>query len=171
VAVAPIQALLSDTIGWSTGAGDQSAFLRSVDDELERALRDSVRPAGWVYPPQLARSARRNPTVVSDPYQLAVAGIGASQWKAGAPLREPLASQLRAMVALTPARYVLIPVSVRFEPAGAGAARASLHAAVVDARGSIVLWAGNIHGDTVSARGPAATYGAVHRLAALFRLP
>ena len=82
---------------------------------------------------------------------------------------EPLAGQLRSLVALNDARYVLVPAELRFERAAqsAGAARAVLRVTVVDARMSRVRWAGDVASDTVSAFSPALAAGVAARLADL----
>ena len=56
---------------------------------------------------------------------------------------------MRSLVALTEARFALIPVELRFEAvpsgsAGAGATRAILRVAVVDARLAEIQWAGDV---------------------------
>ena len=69
-------------------------------------------------------------------------------------LPEPLASQLRTMVALhEDARLILAPVEVRFEPVGTGG-RALLRIVLVDPRLSRPTWIGEVVSDSASAFGP-----------------
>jgi hypothetical protein len=72
-----------------------------------------------------------------------------------APLGEPLATQLRAVVALNDARYAILPVEVRFERAGEGAGRAVLHVALIDARRSEVVWLTDVASDAAATLSPA----------------
>jgi hypothetical protein len=98
------------------------------------------------------------------------------------PLAEPLATQLRTIVALGDARYVLVPVEVRLErapapsssagvtapgPASAGPGRAVLRLALVDARASQVRWSGDVASDTASALTTALAAGLAGRVADL----
>ena len=68
---------------------------------------------------------------------------------------DPLASQLRTMIALhESARYVLLPVELRFEREAAGRSYAMLRVVVVDARAAEARWVGEVRGD--AAANPAA---------------
>jgi hypothetical protein len=85
---------------------------------------------------------------------------------------EPLSSQIRTMIALhDDARYVLLPIELRFERDGGGTAgRGILRTALVDARTTEARWVGDVKGDTSSV--PAAALARVAaRLADLFVAP
>src|SRR5438552_9746231 len=106
-----------------------------MDDNIAAALAERGLTRGWVLPADLATSYRRNPTYASDPYALAEEPLRSSSFAAGKRLAEPLASQLRTMIALHEnATVVLVPVELRFEPADAATARASLRLALIDPR-------------------------------------
>jgi hypothetical protein len=105
-----------------------------------------------VLPPDLALSYKRNPTYATDPYTLAEESLRSSSLIAGTRLTEPLASQLRTMIALHEnARSVLLPVELRLEPVASGnEARATLRLVLVDPRFSEVRWVGTVKSDTAS---------------------
>jgi len=172
IVVAPAQRLRgADSVGWAAAVGPTPDYLRRVDDEIAFAMRERELGAGWVFPPQLAAVARRNAPVAADPYALAVAQLLAPPPRSGGPVEitEPLAGQLRSLVALNDARFVLVPAELRFERAAqtAGAARAVLRVTVVDARLARVRWAGEVASDTASAHSPALAAGVAARLADL----
>jgi hypothetical protein len=109
--------------------------------------------SGWVMPGDLATSYRRNPTYATDPYALAEEPLRAPSFAVGTRLTEPLASQLRTMIALHEnARVVVAPIEVRLERADStsGAARATLRLAVIDPRFSEARWVGTVRSDTTS---------------------
>lgn len=185
IVVAPAQRVRdAGALGWMAEVRSPRDYLASLDDEIAYALDDRGVGRGWVMPKDVARSARRNPTFAADPYALGVAPLlpSARRPRGGEPLAEPLASQLRAIVALGDARYVLVPVELRFErvparassagstaptaPAGAPG-RAVLHLALVDARASQVRWAGDVASDTASRFSPALAAGVAGRVADL----
>ena len=172
IVVAPAQRLRgADSVGWAAAVGPTPDYLRRVDDEIAFAMRERELGAGWVFPPQLAAVARRNAPVAADPYALAVEQLLAPPPRSGGPVEitEPLAGQLRSLVALNDARFVLVPAELRFERVAqtAGAARAVLRVAVVDARLARVRWAGDVASDTASAHSPALAAGVAARLADL----
>lgn len=89
--------------------------------------------SGWIFPEQLDRSYRRNPTYATNPRTLAVEPLRAPAFVAGVRLPEPLASQLRTLVALHEVRHVLVPVEVTITPQ-AGDRTAMLRYLLIDAR-------------------------------------
>jgi hypothetical protein len=82
-------------------------------------------------------------------------------------LTEPLASQLRTLIALhEDARLVLAPVELRFEPAGTGG-RGVLRLVLVDPRMSVTRWIGEIASDPAPAYGPVISASIASKLANL----
>ena len=148
----------ADSLGWAEQVKAPREFLARVDDEIAFAIRERGVKPEWAFPEDLARAARRNAAYASDPRSLAAEGLRprGRRWKLPAPLGEPLATQLRALVALHDARYAILPVEVRFEPAAAGAGRAVLHLALVDARRAEVVWTTDVASDPAPAPSPAA---------------
>ena len=109
----------------------------------------------WAFSDDLSRDFQRNPTYANDPYLLAEEPLRSPALKDGDRLPEPLASQLRTLVALRDkARYVLAPVDLRIEPA-AGGGQARLRLVLIDAVTSDIRWIGAVQSDVVPAYGPA----------------
>jgi hypothetical protein len=151
--VTPTYALrIAPELDWATRIGSTREFLRSVDDSIGTALIARGLTKGWIMPSDLATSYRRNPTYATDPYALAEEPLKASSFAAGTRLPEPLASQLRTMIALHEnARFVLVPIELRLEPDSSPArARARLRLALIDPRFSEAKWVGDVRSDTAS---------------------
>jgi hypothetical protein len=167
VAVLPAQRLRpADSAAWGARVPAPRAYLGVVDSALAATLAERGLATAWALHSDVVRSARRNATHAADPYALAVNPLLPSRRPAPTPdVPEPLATQLRTLVALNDARYALVPVELRFErqPGPAGAGRAVLRLAVLDARSAQIAWAGDVAGDTASALTPAlAASAAVH---------
>lgn len=173
IVVVPVQRLREvGTLGWATEAGPPRTFLGRIDDAIAAALAERGLASSWVMPADVVRSARRSPSYATDPYALAVSPLDPSRRAPprDTPLAEPLASQLRTITALGDARYVLVPVELRFEPTGVEGrvGHAVLHVALVDARASQLRWAGDVAGDTASRFSPALAASVAGRFADLF---
>jgi hypothetical protein len=169
IAVLPVHAVrVMPGLDWSIG--------RPVDVQrtMDADLRESLVERGvktWTFPEQLAASARRNPTYATDPYTMAQEPLRSPSLAIEARLPEPLASQIRTLVALhADIRLVLAPVEMRLEKAGTGG-RGVLRLVLVDARLSNVRWIGEISGDTVATFGPAVTASIGAKLAGVVGAP
>jgi hypothetical protein len=141
-----------------------------MDADIAAALDERGLRRGWVLPPDLAQSYTRNPTYAADPYALAEEQLRSTAFVTGARLTEPLASQLRTMIALHEnARLVLAPVELRLERAAPGstAARATLRLALLDPRFSEAKWVGEVRGDTSSTFTPELTASVARKLVEL----
>lgn len=151
--VTPTYALkVAPELDWAARLGPTRDVLRGMDEEIAAVLEARGLKRGWVMPPDLAASYRRNPTYASDPYALAEEPLRSSSFTTGKRLAEPLASQLRTMIALHEnASLVLVPIELRFELANAPMARASLRVALIDPRFSEARWIGEVRSDTTSA--------------------
>ncbi len=160
-----------DSLGWAAAAERPRQLLRDVDDELAFALEERGFRTKWVLPDQLARSAQRNAPHSPDPYALAAEALRPmARRPSDGRLTEPLASQVRALVALHGGRYALFPVELRFEKIGEGG-RAVLHVLLLDARLSRIAWGGDIRGDTASTFGRGLIASAANNLADLIAAP
>ena len=154
--VAPTSMIhIAPELSWSGQQAGTRELLRALDDDIARALVDRGLKTNWVMPADLAVSYKRNPTYAADPYALAEESLRSSGFTAGSRLQEPLASQLRTMIALHEnARAVLLPVELRFErpdvTSSAGTANATLRLALVDPRFSEARWVGTVTSDTTS---------------------
>ena len=140
---------------------------RQMDADIVAAMEERGLKRNWIFPERLAQTARRNSTYATDPYAFAEEPLRAPSLPYDRPLPEPLASQIRTLVAFEQdVRLVLAPVELRLEKAGTGG-RGVLHLVLIDARTSQPQWIGDIPGDTVSAYGPKVTASIAARLAAV----
>jgi|SRR5438093_5710785 len=154
-------------LGWSSTAARSRELLQAMDADIASALEARGLRRTWVLPPELMASYKRNPTYAPDPYALAEEPLRAPSLAKGTRLAEPLASQLRTMIALHEnARLVLAPVELRIEriTSSTSAGRATLRLALLDPRFSEARWVGEVKSDTASAFTPAMTATLAQRL-------
>jgi hypothetical protein len=161
----------ADSLGWAGAIPRQREYLRSLDDEIAFALGERGFRTNWIFPEELARAAKRNAGYAADPYALAAEGLRPpGQRNQSLMLRDPLASQVRSLVALNDSRYVLFPVELRFEKAG-GMGRAVLRLALIDARLSQLRWVGDVASDPSASFSPALAASLAGHLADLIAAP
>ena len=169
--VLPVQYLtFADSLGWSQGAPPTRAFLATLDDEIAFALTERGLKSHWTMAPDLERSVARNQGYAPDPRGLAAGEIRSGQKAAEWQLREPLASQLRALLALTDARFALFPVEMRITGSN-GVGHAMLHLVVIDVRRSQVQWSGDLAGAQMTKFSGAIAADIASRLADLIAAP
>lgn len=155
VVVLPVfRVSVSNQLGWTQAVGSRADLAKALDAEIRSAVQDrAVRT--WAFSDDLSRDFQRNPTYATDPYLLAEEPLRSPALRDGDRLPEPLASQLRTLVALRDkSRYVLAPVDVRIEPA-AGGGQARLRLVLIDAVTSEIRWIGAVQSDVAPAYGPA----------------
>lgn len=168
--VFPAQAVApADPLGWRAASGGERVLLASLDAGLEAVLGERGLSHQWVFPPALQRAAKRNPTYVTDPTAVRALGpVREAAKKPDDPLPEPFASQLRSLAGVSDARYAFIPLELRLEPVpNTTTGRAVLQLAVVDARGSRVVWIGEVASDAFPSYAPAVLGSLVRRVADL----
>ncbi len=161
-----------DSLGWAAGIAEPKQFLRALDDELAFALGERGLRSSWIYPAEVARSAKRAVTMSTDPYALAadVLRPGATA-KPILDLPAAFASQVRNLVALHDnVRLALLPVEVRFEKVETGG-RALLRLALIDARLSRVVWSGDVASDSALRFSPALSASIASKVADLIAAP
>lgn len=167
IAVLPTYvARVAPELHWNVGRPLE--LQRTMDADILSALDERGLRKVWIFPEDLAASYRRNSTYATDPYQLAEEPLRAPSLMVDARLPEPLASQVRTLVAFhQDVRYALAPVELRLEAAGnkSGVGRGVLRLVLVDARASNVRWIGEISSDDANAFGPQITAGIAARLA------
>lgn len=146
VVVAPALAVREgDPAGWAARIPRLREFLRVLDDEIAAALADRGLGQAWVFPDQLWRGHSRNPSLGVDPYRLATEPLRGARLALGDRIGEPLASQLRTLVAVHDARLVLLPLEVFFDiDRAGGTGRTALRLALVDARLAEIRWTGEV---------------------------
>jgi hypothetical protein len=149
VIVAPTSFLRSsDALGWTAAIPRPRDYLRTVDDELAAVLGERGFRSQWIYPADLVRAMRGSPSYAVDPYALGTSPLRNTNLVGGSKLGDPLATQLRTMIALQDnARAVLVPVELRFDRDRNGAGVAVLRLALIDGRLAEVRWAGEVKSD------------------------
>jgi hypothetical protein len=160
-------------LGWTVPRLTEVA--RTQDADIAEAFRDRGIKT-WILPSGLDSAFRRNPTYATDPHTLAEEPLRSPSLSGDQRLPEPIASQLRTIVALhDDTRLVLAPVELRIEAAtggagagaGAGAGRGVLRLVLVDARMSSVRWIGDVVSDPAPAFGPSITASIASKLSAV----
>lgn len=142
-----------------------NALRRTMDADILSAFDERGVRKAWIFPDQLQAAYRRNVTYATDPYALAEEPLRSPALAIDQRLPEPLASQIRTMVAFhEDARLVLAPVELVLEPAPGGG-RGVLRLVLMDARLSNVRWIGSVSGDSSAAFGPAITASVAAKLA------
>jgi hypothetical protein len=167
VAVVPVQFYRADTLAWAT---PPSASIRAAFDSLlSEALDEHGLKGMWATPADVQRAARRNAMYAADPRNLGAFSVRNGTGKDGA-ITDPLAGNLRRVVALHDARYVLMPVELRVA-GGAGAAHLEVRLLLVDARLNTALWQVDLQGDRSPAYAPALLQALATRIADLVVAP
>jgi hypothetical protein len=145
--VLPTQSVRTgDALGWAAKSGGRT-FMSAVDSALEASVRDRGLTS-WVLASDLARTARRNPMYATNPAEIRAGdAVRYLERQRESEIPEPVASQLRTLIGFHDARHALVPVEVRFETgSAAGTGRAILRIAVLDVRGSKLVFIGDIVG-------------------------
>ncbi|HTR78495.1 MAG TPA: hypothetical protein VMH39_10305 [Gemmatimonadaceae bacterium] len=169
VLVAPVQSLLvAPELGWSIPR--TSDALRMLDSDITMAVSERAGKHGWVYADGLIANFVRNGTYASDPTQLNAEPLRASL-PVGTRLPEPLASEIRTMIAFYDARLVLIPVELRVERLPNGSGRPVLRLVLVEGRASEIQWSGEVSGDPQDAFGATVLTSVAARVADLVGPP
>jgi hypothetical protein len=143
--VTPVQSVrFAPELAW-TGLPRNAEVSGPLDSALAATLRVRVANPQWVYADGLAKSFANNPTYATDPRMLSVNALR-GRLKVDDRLPEPLASQLRTMIALHEGRLVLIPVELHFDRTTEGAGRPVVRLVLVDPRLSVIRWFGDVTG-------------------------
>jgi hypothetical protein len=172
VIVAPTYRLRgADALGWGTQIPKSREYLKTLDDEIALVLGERGLKTQWIYPADLVRSMRKNPTYAIDPYTLAADPLRNPNLPAGAKLTDPLVTQLRTLVALQDARAVLMPVELRFEKDKSGQGIAILRLALLDGRLGEVRWVSEVKSDPSPTLSRALLTGLAGRIADLITTP
>ena len=149
VPVLPLTLLAAeDSLGWDSLLADHRAALGRADSVLGALLVARAPEVTWVFAEELRRAARRAPTVAVNPDQMGTAVLRA---EAVERIPDPLASELRTLVALAGARYALVPAALVYRRSGGPAVgqsdvatlpkgTAELSVVLVDARFAQVGW-------------------------------
>jgi hypothetical protein len=160
----------ADSLGWAGTIPSIRDYLGTLDDELTFALAERGLKGRWTFADGITRAVKRNPQITADPHAIDATevriGSHPDEWQ----LHDPFASQLRSLIALSEARYVLIPVELRLSSSH-GLGHATLHVVLIDARRSHVQWMGDISGAPMAKFTPAIAADIASRLAEMVAPP
>ncbi len=132
--------------GWDIVPSGQS-LLPILDEEISDVFRKRGVKSNWTFGREITESADRNGGLAGDPRNLGAAGIRSVK-PGDTPLPEPLAGQIRGLVALTNARYVLLPLEVHVDLRD-NERKGSVRLLLIDARTSRVAWADDVSAQTL----------------------
>lgn len=132
-------------------------MLRQLDSAIVADFDARGLGGTWFFAPDLEKSYRLNSTYAANPYLLAETPLVGARIEVGHFYGDPLASQLRTMIAMQDgARYVMLPVDLRFEKMADGTMeRAVLRLVLVDARTTEFMWIHEVQSDPAATFGPA----------------
>ena len=146
VLVLPIQYIVfPDSLQFKDQLGPAAQFLTVLDDSIAASLGDRGLRS-WTFAPAITASARRNMGMTADPHLLAAERLRRLVKPGDDPVSEPLASQIRSLVALREGRYVILPSIIRFESRVTGA-RGTVLLYLIDTRTSRIAWSGEVGSD------------------------
>jgi hypothetical protein len=173
IVVAPVHRVAEgDALGWAAAIPRQRDWMRGLDSAITLELGARGLARAWVYPDALVRAYERNPAFAPDPHRLAAGPlVGVAKIDNEQRLPDPLASQLRTLVAMHDGRFVLLPIQVTFEAAPEGGGRAVLRVALLDARAAEVTWLGDVRSDVFPQFTPGVAVSLATRLADLIAAP
>jgi hypothetical protein len=153
----PDIALAGDTL-----LGVRAKVLPWADSLILESFSGRSPEVFWVGPAELRRAARRAIGFATDPDHMGHAVLRDPDFKV---VPDPLRSQIRTLVALVDARYVLVPASAVFLRDTAGNVKVELALVVVDARTGLPMWR-----SLATASAPTATIALRTALAAVLPL-
>jgi hypothetical protein len=127
--------------GWDIMPGG-SALLPILDEEMADVFRKRGIRGNWTFGDDITVMAGRNGNLTGNPRQLSVQGI--RRVRAGdTPLPEPLAGEIRGIVAFTSARFAVIPLEVHIDTRS-NERNGSMRLLLVDTRTARVAWADDV---------------------------
>jgi hypothetical protein len=149
VIVTPAFSLVTtDALGWNAQIPKSREYLRVLDEEIFSVLSERGLKTQWIYPADLVRAMKASPTYAVDPYSIGAGILRNPGVVSGTRLGDPLATQLRTMIALQEdARAVIVPIELKFEKEKSGLGSAVLRVALLDGRLGDVRWIGSVRSD------------------------
>jgi hypothetical protein len=169
--VLPVQLMRADSAGWLDGAR-WGAFRKELDDSIASAIAERGLGKKWAYAADVVRSAKRNAAYTSDPYSLGAQAMRGVPLKTGDKLPTLFNSNLRTLIALGDTRYALVPIELAFfSIKDSNARRAALRLALVDGRGGVYVWIGDVASDPATSLTPAMIGSLAARVADLVQAP
>jgi hypothetical protein len=155
IVVFPVQYLSwTDSLNWQQQIPNRAEFLARVDDDIEAALTARGLGQTWTFGREIARASRVNSMIMRDAHSLSAEWLRARV--IDETVRDPLASQVRALVGLKGQRYAILPVELRLENR-AGMGVATLRIVMIDSRMALIKWRGEVSSDPMKTVSPALT--------------
>ena len=134
IPILPISFVLADT-----GLGApvaHAALLAWADSVIVDGLQARGSEAHWLTPADLRRTAKRAPGIVTDPDYMSQSVMRFEGLKK---VPDPLLANIRALVAITNSRYVMVPAALRISGTP-GHVHAELTMVLADARSGTIAW-------------------------------
>ena len=137
-------------------ARNEQAAARLADTEIGFALGEESSRAEWILPPAQVEAVERRPMLAVNPYALSAdearRGGGKFKW-----IRDPLYGEIRVLVAVFDARYIVWPIEVFYDKdEETNSGRVVIRTVFLDGRSGDVLWQGNIFGQDEPLTSPGA---------------
>jgi hypothetical protein len=171
IIVLPVQLMRPDSGGW-LDAARWGAFRKELDDSIGSAIAERGLGKKWAYAADVVKSAKRNAAYTSDPYSLGVQPMRGVPLKTGDKLPTLFNSNLRTLIALGDTRYALVPIELAFFSIKDSNQRlAALRLALVDGRGGVYVWVGDVRSDPATTLTPAVISSLAARVADLVQAP
>jgi hypothetical protein len=134
IPILPIAYVVADT-GIAMPA-TRVAQLAWADSMIDEQLEARGSEANWLVPADLRKVARRAPGMITDPDHMSQSVMRFTNLKK---VPDPLLANMRALVAMTNSRFVMIPASLRIS-GRPGAVHIELTLVLADARSGAIAW-------------------------------
>ena len=170
IVVFPVQYLSwTDSLNWQSQIPNRAEFLSTLDDQIEAALTARGLGQTWTFGREIERASKINSIIMRDARSLS------AEWLRGRTfpdqtVRDPLASQVRALVGLKGQRYALLPVELRLENR-AGMGVATLRVVMIDSRMALLKGMWEVSSDPTRTVSPALTASVATHFADLVVAP
>jgi hypothetical protein len=145
------------------------AMRAAFDSLVSMSMEEFGLKGTWATPAEVIRAAKRNAMYSVDPHNLGAFPVRNGAGKEGM-IPDPLAANLRRLVALHDARYALLPVELRVE-GGAAGVQMMVRVLLVDARLMKALFQVDLPGEAAAAYSPAMLQQLAARLVGLAVAP
>ncbi len=169
VMVLPVQLMRADSGAW-IDASKWEKFRRELDDSIGSMIANRGVGKTWKYASDVVKIAKRNPDYVNDPYAMGVQAMRSVKYKIGDPLPDLFNNNLRLLIGIADARYVLLPIEVYFARKGPQQI-AVMKLALADGRGDSFVWLGEVGTDPATEYSPAMINTLASRIADLVVAP
>jgi hypothetical protein len=133
--------VVSPSLSWRSAVPTANELLSALDAEISFALKDRLQTS-WTFADQVIAIAKKSPGIASDPRKFPADELRKERLELNTDVSDELTRQIRPLVALSDARYVLYPVELRLE--GDAQGRGILRAVIIDVRLARVRWSGSV---------------------------